>query len=140
MQCEICGAEGARYTVYIEGAELVVCRRCKGNLPSIKHKKKKKPKREEAIEDIVENYGKKIKEARESLGLSIKELANKIAEKEHYLDKVEKEELLPDEKLIKKLEHALGIKLLEKVVLSSLSSDKKTELTLEDIVEIEKKD
>nr|QNO51623.1 hypothetical protein JFJFMGFI_00022 [Methanosarcinales archaeon ANME-1 ERB6] len=54
-----------------------------------------------------EDYGRKIKEAREKAGLKQAELAQKINEKHSLLRKIENEELMPGEAVRKKIERAL---------------------------------
>jgi len=46
-------------------------------------------------------------------GLSQKDLAMQMKEKEHLVKKIENAELIPEEGVRKKLEKALGIRLLE---------------------------
>nr|QNO53691.1 hypothetical protein DJFKIEJF_00055 [Methanosarcinales archaeon ANME-1 ERB6] len=54
-----------------------------------------------------EDYGRKIKEAREKAGLKQAEFAQKINEKHSLLRKIENEELMPGEAVRKKIERAL---------------------------------
>ncbi len=147
MECEICGRETNKiFVVEIEGAILEVCENCakNGRIISIKNEKgfekreKKKIKRE--IEDeleIVENYGEIIKNAREKLKISIEELARRIGEKESLIRKIEREEIIPNDKIVEKLEKVLKIKLREKIEYKVQKKDKKEEnLRIADIVEI----
>ncbi|MFH1225588.1 MAG: multiprotein-bridging factor 1 family protein [Candidatus Diapherotrites archaeon] len=61
--------------------------------------------------DIAENYGEIIRHAREKRGLTLKELGEKVFEKESVLHKVEKSKFEPDERLRKRIESFLGISL-----------------------------
>jgi putative transcription factor len=62
---------------------------------------------------MVDDYGAKIRKARQKMGMNVEDFAGKINEKESVIKKLEKEELNPDRKLIRKIESALKIELLE---------------------------
>jgi putative transcription factor len=63
------------------------------------------------IDAVEEDYGRKIKEAREKAGLKQAELAQRINEKHSLLRKIENEELMPGEEIRKKIERVLKITL-----------------------------
>ncbi|HUV01850.1 MAG TPA: multiprotein bridging factor aMBF1 [Desulfobacteria bacterium] len=65
---------------------------------------------EEGLE-IDEDYGRKIREARERAGLKQAELAQKINEKQSLLRKIEHEEILPTDEVRVKIERVLNITL-----------------------------
>ena len=65
--------------------------------------------------DIVEDYGVRIRKARMERGLSQKDLAMLMKEKELLVKKIEKGELIPEEDVRKKLEKVLEIHLLDAV-------------------------
>ncbi len=65
--------------------------------------------------EIVDDYGGVIRRAREAKGMDLKEFANEIQEKQGILAKIEANNLVPEDKLIKKIEKALDIKLTEAV-------------------------
>lgn len=117
--CELCGQETDSITkVKIEGAKLSVCDSCaemgeEVKTPSKKRKKKKKrsSSRPRDSEVLVEDYGKRVKSAREEEQLSLKELADDLNEKTSLLSKVEKQELKPDDALANKLAKKLGVDL-----------------------------
>jgi putative transcription factor len=142
MQCEMCGEEirGPPKLVRVEGAELSVCSRCgrfgtevqqvrrtdlrappKGPVarpaPSpavgtapVRHKRDMF----DFIEgDIVDDYAARIRHAREGKGLSQKDLAMQMKEKEHLIRKIENSDLIPEEGVRRKLEKALGIRLID---------------------------
>lgn len=146
--CEICGEREARFTVIIEGATMNACAICAEGAKIIYKKPEKIEEKGVRVietgrveEDIVEGYGESIKKARERLGLSRQELARKISESESYLEHIEKEEMRPTLKTAKKLERALGIKLIEKtteVIVEKTEKKEKEELTLGDFVEEKK--
>ncbi len=121
-ECELCGNPMTHiYGVEIEGVEMRVCAKCaagkrvaykedpaeKGNARPLPFQAKKA--KEEA--EMVDNYGRIIKEARERMKLPLKVLAEMISEKETLLYRVENQQTVPSMALTKKLERALGIKL-----------------------------
>ena len=65
--------------------------------------------------EIIDDYGGAIREAREARGMDLEQFAASIQEKKGLLAKVEANNLIPDDKLIKKIEKALDIKLMETV-------------------------
>lgn len=65
--------------------------------------------------EIVEDYGGTIKAARESKGMNLDQFAASILEKKGTLAKIESNNLVPDERLTRKIERALDIKLTETV-------------------------
>ncbi len=147
MECEICGSEEAGYLILVEGAKLSVCRDCSTTGKLIRGPQPKPasaqdggfPSRRE--KEVAEGYGRMIAEARKSMGLPLEVLAERINEKHSFLERVEHERTLPDEKLCRKLEKELGIKLLQEVSEGApvASSSSKGGITLGDILEIELK-
>lgn len=146
MECELCGRETNKiFVVEIEEAILEVCEECakKGRIVRIKDTKispkKEKPKIvdfEDELE-LIENYGAVIREAREKLNMSIEELAKKIGEKDSLLRKIEKEEIVPSDKLVEKLERFLKIRLREKNERIALKkNEERLKLRIADVVEI----
>lgn len=124
INCDLCGKsdEGLLRTL-IEGVELSVCTECSkfGKVigPSMKYIPKKPKKtvieepKEEKIEILVENYSELIKKRRESLGLSQKDFAKRINEKESTVHHIETGHFEPSLAIARKLERTLGIKLIE---------------------------
>ena len=119
-ECEVCG-KGSEdlFLVDIEGAQMVVCSRCSKGKKILQEFSERKeaqtayrPIQSRSDEyEVVEHYGRIIRSAREALGLPAHVLAERINEKESTLVRVEKEEALPDDKLARKLEKALSIRL-----------------------------
>jgi len=138
----MCGEtiRGTPKLVRVEGAELSVCSKCEkfgtevqqvrrtdlravqkgpaaralpgpaGGTAPVRHKRDMF----DFIEgDIVDDYAARIRHAREEKGLSQKDLAMQMKEKEHLLRKIENSELIPEEDVRKKLEKALGIRLID---------------------------
>ncbi len=123
-ECEVCGRKSDQlYLVNIEGAQMIVCASCakgKDVIKEFSEKREETPMRHRQVHresdelQVVENFGSIIRHARESLGLPSKVLAERINEKESTLVRVEKGEMLPDDRLAKKLEKELGITLIVK--------------------------
>jgi len=132
LQCEVCGRQiyGAPIRAIIEGAKLTVCHEC-GKMSSgywkppaqttqkkgIKRsfaapltRKKSYPIVAETME-LVDDFAKHVRQAREAQGLSHEDLGRKIRERVSVLRKIEGGKLVPDLTLAEKLEHALKIKL-----------------------------
>jgi putative transcription factor len=115
-KCELCGEETDSTTkVKIEGAKMKVCSSCEEMGETIetkkKTKKKKKSSRKRSTETLANDYGEKIKQAREDRELSIKELSDQLNEKNSVLKKVEREDLKPDKSLAQKISKELDIDL-----------------------------
>ena len=120
MICEMCGRDNELIVSLVEGTELNVCPNCArfGKLirktkPEILKKERIIAAEKEIIEVIVPDYASKIRNKREGLGLKQKELAEKIAEKEALVHKLETGIVEPSIKIAKKLEKFLKIKLVE---------------------------
>jgi putative transcription factor len=170
LRCEVCGRKiyGKPYNVIIEGAKLIVCSECSkhGKLvleektqPSMQKITLTKPKQSSTLKiqqkkasetklasfELVENFNMKIKLARERLGLSHEDLGKKLNEKVSVLKKIETGKMTPNDVLTKKLEHELKIKLLvpvteENIPQTKIPKTEKHELTLGDIIQLNKKD
>lgn len=168
MRCEVCGRKiyGKPYRVIIEGAKLLVCAECskhgkivweeesKTKPPTTKPKprlpltqisnKKTSGNIVDANLELVEDFGLKVKQAREKLGLSHEELGKKLNEKVSVLKKIEAGKMKPDNALAVKLEHALKIKLLvptaEEIPKAVVPKPASRELTLGDLIQLNKKD
>jgi putative transcription factor len=130
MRCEVCGAEirGEPYYRIIEGGRMTVCGRCAKfgstdwdpSRPQIQRTSSRpapRPPRNELeaaeVMELVEDYGIKIKKARQKKGLSVEDFARMINEKESVVKNLERETFTPDSKLVRKIKNALQIDLLE---------------------------
>ncbi len=119
-ECELCGRQTEeRYIATIENVELRVCTRCaKGRhvspevVPASRSFSTGKA-RAETSEEIVEDYGNRVRIAREQMKIPVKVLAEMLSEKEGVITRVEQQKMVPPDPLRKKLEHALKIKLTE---------------------------
>jgi putative transcription factor len=164
LRCEVCGCRigGKPFNVIIEGARLTVCGECakhgkicydepkpkltfakpKARPVMLRAQPKPKPPSVDTSLELVEDYGVKIRKAREQLGLSHEELGKKISEKESVLRKIETRKMAPNNLLITKLEHALKIKLLVPISEEKIPQIPKSpnrELTLGDLMQLNKK-
>ena len=148
MDCELCGRPNAVAVAIVEGLRMDVCEKCAkhgkvvaqlyddDDSPGIRGKIAKKE-----IE-IVDDYADKIKDARTKKGMTIKQLAAAVAEKESYMDRIEREETTPTEQAAKKLERFLNIKLMHEVELTRTKEEKSINepITLGDVIEIKRKE
>jgi len=135
MQCEVCGRKiiGKQYKAMIEGAIMLVCSECAHyGSRSWEAETTRKPKPilapkpllvsppvpsvqktvQEAALELVEDYPKRIRQAREKLGLTHEDLGRKINERVSLLKKIETGKMTPTQSLAEKLQHVLRIKLL----------------------------
>ena len=141
MICEMCGKEvPVTKPVFIEGSRLNVCQNCakfgddyrasqsKSGAPgpSAQVIEQRLQRREQRMKtkdvyrgtetvELIDDYGGAIRKARMAKGMDLDQFAASILEKKGILAKVEANDLIPDDKLIKKLEKALDIKLIETV-------------------------
>jgi putative transcription factor len=147
----------------IEGAKMLVCNKCV-KLGSVSWESKTEPRMkklvrrlpqpviaprkqppivaEESVE-LVEDFGSKIRQTREKLGLTHEDLGKKINEKVSVLRKIESAKMTPDNLLIEKLQHALKIKLMvpvsePKVPTKAMVSSRPSAPTLGDLVQVKK--
>jgi putative transcription factor len=158
-QCEICGAEisGLPQRIVIDRSTLDVCKSCahfgkpedkwtpvpRKMVPVERAFTVKRPKPRDHFKDLVElvpEFGRKIREAREGLGLSLEELGARIKEKSTLLKKIEREDISPEDEVRKKLERELKIKLTDEASESRVKSGSVGRgLTLGDIASIKRK-
>jgi putative transcription factor len=124
--------------VRVEGAELQVCMKCEKFGTEVQQVRRKDVGRPVATPtrpgqtsvvvpaerrkrdlfdymegEIVEDYAVRIRKARAEKGLTTKELALQIKEREHLIKKIENSELIPEEDVRKKLEKVLEIRLID---------------------------
>ena len=140
-ECEICGKISKLLKASIEGSSVYVCNDCKKHAESVEEIPPQAIKqiREKVIiaEPMLNpDFAKIVRRARENEKLTRKQLAEKIKEKETVIERIERGNT-PEEKIAKKLERELGIKILgyeeKEVKLESVKSD---EITLGDVVEV----
>jgi len=123
MKCDMCGSEGKLYQAVIEDAKLKVCHECskfgkvigiveQENINEISTRSSQESKTE-IMNILVDDYGGKIRNKRESLGLNQSEFAKKVSEKESLIQKIESEHFEPSIGLAKKIGKFLKLKLTE---------------------------
>ena len=95
----------------------------------------------EEVELLVENFNDLIKNSRESQGMTQKEFAKKINEKESIVHKIETGSIKPSIQIARKLEKTLNIKLIEKYQEEYKSTETKEpeDLTIGDLIKIKKR-
>lgn len=137
MQCEICGKQIKNgIKIKVEGSKMSVCGQCSNlgtkidqkkedreesssdsSKDKIKTSKKKNRTRKSSrsvydeMDELVDDYPKRIQNAREKRDLKQDELAQEINEKSSIISKLEKGSKLPEDKVVRKLENFLNIEL-----------------------------
>lgn len=147
MLCEMCGSRESAFKAVVEGTEMNVCRACSGFGQVVAEVKKPIAKKRKRIEPevvevtvriIVPNYSQLIRSKREGLGLSQKDFATKINEKESLIHNIETGKLEPSIKLAEKIEKFLKIRLVEeyKDKKEGLQKAKSSGLTIGDFIKV----
>lgn len=130
MNCEMCGKDGPLFTTAVETTTLKLCKNCSsmgkvlaGPPPApVKQKAKRaatagaapmRAAEPETVTVIVGDHATRIRKARERLGLTQKEFALKLNEKESVVSKLESGGHEPSLDLCRKLERLLHITLVE---------------------------
>ena len=134
----MCGAEVPHTkNVAIEGTILSVCNDCakfgdevaapvvrRGSMPPVIAQRLEARKRrltprdvyaDAGQEELAEDFPQRIRRAREERGWKQADLGAKINEKVSVIAKLESGTISPNDALVRKLEHHLGIKLKERV-------------------------
>ncbi len=117
--CEMCGKATPLFSAIVEGSELNVCINC-GRFGKMLRKpaarvvkKASAEKAPEPVETVVNDFAVLIRSAREKAGLTQKDFARSLNEKESMVQKLENGAFVPPLALAKKLEKLLKIKLVE---------------------------
>jgi putative transcription factor len=134
MQCEMCGSDRGRLrNVRVEGTVMNVCDNCARfgeELSPVQRQEKATPgaigqrlqdrqrratPRDalETEEELVEDYGERVRRAREKKGLTREQLADRVSEPVPTISKIEAGNLHPSDRTVKALEKELQIKLME---------------------------
>ena len=164
MICEMCGKEvPTTRPVFIEGSRLNVCPNCSkfgddyrasqskngAPGPSAQVIEQRLQRREQRMKtkdvyrgaetvELIDDYGGVIRKARLAKGMDLDQFAASILEKKGILAKVEANDLIPDDKLVKKLEKALDIKLTETVTSGGrIGGSQSTKMSLADFIKKE---
>jgi putative transcription factor len=155
--CERCGKKSKLTLVLIEGAEMYLCPDCSKYGKTVERKPEPRPvqrskpaqsfhrpKKPDALskreKELAEDYPRRIQRGREKMGLSREDLGRKINERVSVISKLEHGEMHPSDNLIKKLEKALNIELLEEIEDYSYSPKAESSgMTLADFIVTKKK-
>ena len=152
--CDMCGKSGYLVIAEIEGADLTICKDCAKYGKNVRKIPKPLPKIEiqkktngpslpekELVLYIVADYSKRIKEAREKLGLKQEALAKKLAERESLIQKMECGNFEPSMRLARKLENHLGIILIKQheEEKQKFGKAKLSSMTIGDMIQIKKR-
>ena len=161
MICELCGKETPRTrTVAVEGSVLSVCGDCAkfgsevagpigvrrpGN-PVVAQRLERRQQRNEerdvysmpATDELAEDFGERIRAAREARGWKQADLGAKVNERVSVIAKLETRAMVPTDAMIPKLERTLGIKLREKVEPVAVKKQTgRTPVTLGDLIRMD---
>jgi putative transcription factor len=163
LQCEVCGRQifGAPIRAVIEGANLSVCAKCaklgsgywepkpqqrakkSKKIQPISYSKRKQQATVTETLELVSDFGQRVRQAREGLGLSHEDLGRKTREKVSVLRKIESGKMVPDLGLAEKLEHTLKITLRVPAAepkVQPVSSSKPRGTTLGDLIQFKLRD
>lgn len=133
--CEMCGASGTLRKTKVEGARLKLCEDCQevgevidsptaagtgsqrsgSGTSASSGTRSRSTSRREPDDELVEDFGSRVKRARESEDLSVGDLASRIKEKDSVIRRIESGKLSPDRGLARKVENALDITLYTEV-------------------------
>jgi putative transcription factor len=158
MQCEMCGSDTKLFKTLIEGTELNLCSECSryGKIISPlkdRHKKARDKRIEEKasqkretdilprkITVLSDDYPFRIKNARERKGLTQKQLAKALSEKESLIHNIESGRFKPPIDQAKKFERYLKIKIVEEIEdkAEPMKSSKRASLTIGDMLNLAK--
>ena len=166
--CEVCGREvHSVQEVTLEGAKLLTCSRCAklgqpvrkaqpGQVPpraapptypaterihtQPTRREPIKPRRAEREIVPVEDFAALVRKAREQRGLSHKEVARQLNERESVIAKLETGKMTPTTNLARRMERLFKLTLLEEAESLDMSPAKSSSpTTFGDVVEVRKK-
>lgn len=130
MQCELCGRESELVATQVAGTVLRACSACAGSgrkatsreamgqeawvAQALAKRARRQQLNDETPSDVlIADCGVRVRQARQQRGWDHAQLAQKAAEKKSIIAAVEAGHHHPAEKLVRKLERLLGIKLTE---------------------------
>lgn len=114
--CELCGRKNADHSVVLEGVRMTTCAACSRHgkpAPVLPAARQRFAVADENEPQLDVEYAAAIRSARQKAGLSIEQLAKKACETKSFLRKVEAGQLKPTEKIARRLESILNIKIFE---------------------------
>lgn len=134
MQCEMCGSDRGRLRqVRVEGTVMSVCDNCarfgeeiapapkpqESSAAPVADRLAARQRREsprdalEAEEELVDDYGERVRRAREKKGWTREQLADRVSEPVPTIAKIEAGSLHPSDRAVKALQKELQVKLME---------------------------
>jgi putative transcription factor len=156
MQCELCGRECDCKPAIVDGVRMMLCPGCMHHGKSVKIQPKSdvshKPNLnrvkshrtvdiyKDMSKELISNWNTLIKNAREKKKLTREQLGFRIGERTVTIAKIENGDLRPSDKVIKKIEKELDIKLIgeiDKAPSYALGSHSSNSLTLGDFIKKE---
>ena len=150
MRCELCGKETELFTAVVEGAQMQVCVAC-GSFGKVLRRvappRVAAPVKQKAepvqVEHLVEDYGQRIRVAREKRGLTQSDFAKLVQLKESLVHKLETGHFEPTIEQARKLEHVLGVALVEtreeSIMITPRKENASAGLTIGDILKLKQK-
>tara|TARA_Y100000310_G_scaffold239125_1_gene242683 strand:- start:617 stop:1063 length:447 start_codon:yes stop_codon:yes gene_type:complete len=148
MGCDLCGKEGSLVVAKIEGTELNVCSSCGQHGKVIRTvqgivvapKQVVRESGPEVMQLVVEDYGKRIRGKRDSLGLTQEKFSQQLNEKESVIQHLETGKGGLSLELARKLERKLGITLVEEYTDTKEGGtvSKSQGLTIGDMIKVKK--
>ena len=156
----MCGNGASLFVASIEGTEMKVCKECCGFgkvIGPVQAEKKSGIEKQKitlaktfsqvwhAQEDkemlIVENFASIMRKKREQLGLTQKEFANMLSERESLIQKIETGSYEPDIGMARKFERLLKIRLVDEYEEKRvrLAHDASSQITIGDMVTLKKR-
>jgi putative transcription factor len=164
MACEMCGRPLPTVgTIDVEGARMRVCQGCTrfgkpvaepapagaGHLSAsrmeqgLRQRQQRMAPRPAALEtdeELVPDFGDRVRKARQAKRLKVEDVAKAINEKTSILQKIEAGTFHPDPMVTAKLERSLGIRLREKVEdVHPAARASQGGLTIGDLIRMQKK-
>ncbi len=164
MACEMCGRPLPIVgTIDVEGARMRVCQGCmrfgkaveepspahaapapkdrvEDGLRRRQQRMTPKPVRLESDEELVPDFGDRVRRARQAKRLKVEDVARAINEKASILHKIEAGSFHPDPVVTAKLERSLGVQLREKVEeVHTAKHSAQGGLTIGDLIRMQKK-
>ncbi|MBR9681356.1 MAG: TIGR00270 family protein [Candidatus Altiarchaeota archaeon] len=139
MLCEICGERKANSNSKIDGTNFRVCENC-NRFGKVIHKPAPLKKSGSSfIEvktelEILPDFPKRIRSAREASGLNRKEFAQRLNEKVGVIEQIESGKRLPNVQVAKKIERHFNIQLIGSVVETETQTSSLPKMTLGDQV------
>ena len=153
MQCELCGAEAQLEATRVAGSVLRACSACAGSgrqateretlgqqvwvANALEKRARRQRARDEELPErvLVADCGSRVRSARQQRGWDQAQLAQRAAEKKSVIAAVETGAREPDDKLLRKLERLLSLKLTEAVATPVVANDRRASaLTMGDLL------